>query len=189
MQVLSKEEFETKKEIFFNKIKNGSLFIYPTDTLYGIGCDATNHDAVYKVRAAKERYIAPFSVIAPSKEWIRENCEIDEKVEKWLDRLPGKYTLILRLKNKGIITPNVNADSGNIGVRIPDHWFTEHVNKLGTPIVTTSANVTNDDFMTSEEDLDPKIASKTDFMVYEGKKHGKPSKIIDLTSGEHIIQR
>lgn len=190
MQNISKEELNTENIIFFNKIKEGSLFIHPTDTIYGIGCDATNQKAVYKVRETKERYTTPFSVIAPSKEWIRENCEINEKGEEWLNKLPGPYTLILKLKNKGAIAPNVNVDLDTLGVRIPDHWFSEVVAKIGIPIVTTSANITKSNFMTSEEDLDPKIASKIDFMVYEGEKHGKPSKLVDLTKDDvGVIER
>jgi len=189
MQTISKDEFKVEKEIFFNKIKQGSLFIHPTDTIYGIGCDATNHDAVYKVRETKERYINPFSVIAPSKEWVRENCEVNEQVEEWLDKLPGPYTLILKIKNKEALAPNVNMDMDTIGVRIPDHWFSEVVSELKIPIITTSANITQDDFMTSEEDLHPKVKTYMEFMVYEGEKKGRPSKIVDLTKEEMIIER
>jgi len=56
MQNISKDELKAEKTIFYNKIKEGSLFIHPTDTIYGIGCNATNHKSVYKVREAKERY-------------------------------------------------------------------------------------------------------------------------------------
>ncbi len=184
MQTLSKEELETEKEFFFNKIKQGCLFIHPTDTIYGIGCNAVDHDAVHKARAAKERYTSPFSVIAPSKEWIRQNCEVDEKAEKWLAKLPGPYTLILKLKNKDAVAPNVNMDRDTLGIRIPEHWFAKVVEELKIPVITTSANVTNDNFMTSEENLNPNIASKMDFIVYEGEKHGRPSKIVDLTKEE-----
>jgi len=189
MHTLSKDEFETQKEIFFTKIREGYLFIHPTDTIYGIGCDATNHDSVYKVRETKERYTAPFSVIAPSKEWIKQNCHVDKQAEKWINKLPGPYTLILKLKNKEAIAPNVNMDLDTLGVRIPDHWFSKLANEIGIPLVTTSANVTKDNFMTSEDDLDAKVASHMEFMVYEGEKKGRPSKIVDLTKDEKIIER
>lgn len=189
MHTLSKDEFKVEKGIFFTKIRQGSLFIHPTDTIYGIGCDATNNQAVYNVREAKERYKSPFSVIAPSKGWIRQNCQISKQAEKWLSKLPGPYTLILKLKNKQAIAPNVNMGLDTLGVRIPDHWFTEIIAELKMPIVTTSANVSKENFMTSEENLDRRIASKMEFMVYEGEKHGRPSKIVDLTGREMIIER
>ena len=188
MDILSKEEFETEISLFEDKIKEGALFIHPTDTIYGIGCNAMLHDAVYKVREAKDRHTVPFSVIAPSKEWIRENCIINAEAEKWLDKLPGPYTLIVTLKNKDAIAPNVNMDMDTLGVRIPDHWFSKVVEELRIPIITTSANVTSEDFMTSEEDLNPRVASKIEFMIYEGEKHGRPSKIIDLTSNEILVK-
>jgi len=190
MQTISKEEIESEKIIFFHKIKEGALFIHPTDTIYGIGCDASNSDAVYRVREAKKRYTSPFSVIAPSISWINENCEVNKKAQEWLHKLPGPYTLILKLKNKDAIAANVNMDMETLGVRIPDHWFSKIVAELEVPIVTTSANVTQSEFMTSEENLDPKISSKIDFIIYEGEKHGKPSRLIDLTKKDiEVIER
>jgi len=189
MQVLSKEEFETEKDVILSKIKEGYVFIHPTDTIYGIGCDATNSKAVQKVREVKQRPDTPFSIIAPSKEWIHENCEVDDNAKKWIDKLPGPYTLILKLKNKEVIAKEVAPGRGTVGIRIPDHCVKEIVKELGFPIITTSANIKGDDFMTSDEDLDGRIKGMIEFMVYEGEKHGKPSKIIDLTSGEKIIER
>ena len=170
----------------FITVREGCLFIHPTDTIYGIGCDATNFDAVKKVREVKGRSERPFSVIAPSKEWIKENCVVSEK---WLGKLPGPYTLILKLKNKSCIAKNVNMGLKTLGVRLPDHWINMDIKELNVPIVTTSANKTGGNFMTSADDLDDGIKSKTEFMIYEGEKHGRPSKIVDLTEGEKVIKR
>ena len=101
MQTLSKEELELRIEEVVNKIKEGKLFIHPTDTIYGIGCDATNPHAVEKVKELKKRpKNSALSIIAPSKDWIRENCELTKEATEWLGKLPGPYTLILKLKNK-----------------------------------------------------------------------------------------
>jgi len=80
MQIINRDEYKLKKQEFLAKIRQGAVFIYPTDTIYGLGANALNHDAVHKIREAKDRYTRPFSVIAPSKDWIKENCEINEKV-------------------------------------------------------------------------------------------------------------
>jgi len=190
MRVLNKDEFKLEKEKLFEDIKEGAMFIYPTDTVYGIGCDATNFKAVKKIRETKERYIRPFSVIAPSKEWIRENCIVDKKAEQWIEKLPGPYTLILKLKDKDVIAPNVNSDMDTLGVRIPKHWFTQELKKLDIPIVTTSANIIGEAFMTSMDDLNRTIKEKVDFIIYEGELKAKPSQIIDLTKEEaEIIKR
>jgi len=187
MEILAKEDFEFRKEEILHKIKKGALFIHPTDTIYGIGCDATNSEAVAQVRAAKERQDNPFSIIAPDKDWIKENCELNGKAKKWLDKLPGPYTLILNLKNKEAIAPNVNPGKDSVGVRIPDHWFAKAVEELGIPIITTSVNKAGEDRMTSTEDIHVDIRARVDFIIYEGQKDGKPSTIVDLTGDEEKV--
>ena len=164
MKIYNKEEFNKNKEKILIKIKEGAVFIYPTDTIYGIGCDATNFNAVKRIREIKDRYEKPFSVIAPSKEWIVKNCE-----SKNLDKLLGPYTLILKLKNKECVASNVCLDT--IGVRIPNHWF-----NLDIPIITTSVNKAGEKNMTCLKDLDKGV--EVDFIIYEGEKKGKSSEII-----------
>ncbi len=188
MQIISRDEYNLKKIEFLEKIRQGAVFIYPTDTIYGIGANALNHDAIKRIRETKQRYTMPFSVIAPSKEWIRDNCEVDERVEEWINKLPGPYTLILKIKNNSAVEQTVNPNLDTIGVRIPNHWISDIVKELEIPIVTTSANVATKEFMTSIEDLDVEIRNKTDFMISEGEIKGKPSTIVDLTKEEVEIK-
>ena len=189
MRVLSKEEFEQEKDIIRNKLKEENIvFIYPTDTIYGIGCNALNKEAVKRVRKIKHRFNNPFSVIAPSKEWIIENCKIDQNAEGWIKKLPGPYTLVLKTKKRSV-AENVAPGLNTLGVRIPDHWFSGFAKEMSIPIVSTSANISGNDFMTSLEDLDERIKNKVDFIVYEGVKEGKPSRIIDLTGKVKVIER
>lgn len=187
MRVLTKDEFLLEKAKFIKEIRNGAKFIHPTDTIYGIGCSVLNSEAVNEVREMKQRRFMPFSVMAPSKEWILENCEIDKKAEEWIGKLPGTYTLILTLKNKDAIVPEVNNSLRTVGVRIPDHWFTEFVADLGIPIITTSANVVGENFMTSLDNIDERIKSHCDFIIYEGEKKGSPSTIVDLSKKDPSI--
>ena len=184
MQTITKAEFRVIKNELMGKIEQGAVFIHPTDTIYGLGCNATDAKAVKRLREIKERYTRPFSVIAPGKKWIYDNCIVDKKIKLWIEKLPGPYTLILKLKKKECIAANVNTDLDTLGVRIPDHWFSGAVKELGIPIVTTSANITGEDFMTSIENLSTKIKSKIEFIIYEGEKKGSPSKIIDLTKSK-----
>ena len=189
MIILSKEEFEQEKYSIIERLReNSPIFIYPTDTIYGIGCNALNKEAVERVRKIKHRSNNPFSVIAPSKEWIAEKCEVNENAKEWIKKLPGPYTLILKIKD-GCVAKNVAPGLNTLGVRIPDHWFSGFVKEISIPIVSTSANISGGDFMTSLEDLDEKIKNKVDFIVYEGVKEGKPSKILDLTGKVKVIER
>lgn len=186
MKILTRDEVNVNKEVIFEVIKNGTIFIHPTDTIYGIGCNATKKEFVDEVREIKGRQNMPFSVIAPSKEWIRKNCVVNEEAERWLKKLPGPYTLILKSKNK--VARNVAPGLETMGVRIPEHWFSRLVEELGFPIVTTSANKSGGDFMTSLEDLDDEIEERIEFIIYEDEKHGKPSKIIDLTGNKITVK-
>ena len=189
MRVLSKEEFENQKDIIRTSlIGNKTVFIYPTDTVYGIGCNATNKEAIQKIRDIKQRKTNPFSVIAPSKEWIEENCIVNDNAKDWVKRLPGPYTLVLKVKKQSV-ADNLAPGLDTLGVRIPDHWFSSFVAEIDIPIVTTSANKSGDNPMASLDDLDTDIKSRVDFIVYEGEKKGQSSKIIDLTDEEKVIER
>ena len=188
MRVVTKDEFFLNKEEFATRIEDGEIFIYPTDTLYGIGCDATNETAVLQLRNIKHQHDRPLSIILPSIGWIKENCIITQEARKWIDKLPGPYTLILKLKNRSPIARSVN-DTGSIGVRIPDHEIGRFVEFLRFPIITTSANIAGKMFMISIDDFDPEIKKRVDFFVDSGEIRGRPSTIIVLDKEEVEIRK
>ncbi len=187
MHTLNKKECLIKKRDIIKEIKAGKIFIYPTDTIYGIGCNARDSEAVQKIREVKFRDKKPFSVIAPSIQWIRRNLIVNKNAEKWLRELPGPYTLILKLKNKKAVAGEVSKDT--LGVRIPNNWFSELVALAKVPFVTTSVNPTGQKHMTSLNSLDKTIKNKVDYIVYEGPKKGKPSTVVNLTSKSEEILR
>ncbi len=198
MLVVNKEELLNSKRKFFKKMVE-SVFVYPTDSIYGVGCDATNPVLVDKVRKLKKSNLQPFSVIAPSKKWVEENCVVSKEQKKYFDSLGSKilindkphcFTLILKLKNKDAVAHNVTQGVNTLGVRIPSNWFSDVVFELGVPIVSTSANPTGENFMTSLDDLSSSIKKGVEFIVYEGEKKGEPSTIIDLaTSKVKVLDR
>ena len=163
-----------KISILVKKIKQGNIFIYPTDTTYGIGCNASNKKSVAKLKRLKGRDAKkPLSIIAPSKKWIFEHCKVDRKlVSKYL---PGKYTLIVRKKNKQFLSHVSNSET--IGIRIPKHWFTRYIQKAHVPFVTTSANMSGKKPARKIEDVG-KLLEKADVLVNGGTLSGKPSTII-----------
>jgi L-threonylcarbamoyladenylate synthase len=181
MDIINKDELRIKKELFKTRILRGEVFIYPTDTIYGIGCNALNEDAVKRVRNIKQRVPEkPFSIIAPSKESVERCCIINDEAKEWLEKLPGPYTLILPIKKNCTLPKNVNSDRDSIGIRIPEHWISDLVAEMNIPIITASANIKGQDYMTSLEDLDPKVKSKVDFIIYEGEKKGNPSTLVNI---------
>ena len=95
----------------------------------------------------------------------------------------------MKQKNKGAVARGVNQSINTIGIRIPDHWISAFVRELGIPIITPSANVIGREVMTSLENLDPQLKSKTDFVFDEGERRGSPSKVIDLTGKKEVILR
>jgi L-threonylcarbamoyladenylate synthase len=183
MIVLNMDEMNVHRKAILKELKK-SVFVYPTDTIYGVGCNANEEKMVSKIRKLKGS-AHPFSVIVPNKEWIYNNCEVTEEAEEWIRKLPGPYTLIMRLKNPKAVAKNVyNNVNMTLGIRIPNHWFANIVNELRFPIVTTAANLNGNDFMTSLSDLDPLIRNNVDYVFYEGEKRGSPSTIVNLVGPE-----
>jgi L-threonylcarbamoyladenylate synthase len=156
-------------------IKSGKIFIYPTDTVYGIGCNALNEKAVERIKEIKGRDAnKPMSIIAPSKEWIHENTEAKkEVVDKYL---PGKYTLILRKKDKNFLNSAANGET--LGVRLPDCDFTELVKLANVPFITTSANLSGEKTASEIKEISKEVLDKVDMIIDEGKLDGTPSTIV-----------
>ncbi len=186
MEILTKTELTLRYDEILAKIKQGAIFIYPTDTIYGIGCIATNTTSVQKIRSIKQRPDTPFSIWVPSVNWVKTNCSLTTESTAAFTNLPGPYTIILHLKNNKSISPLIHPKTTSIGIRLPNHWFHKIVEKLNIPIVTTSANKHNEPFMTSLENLDPEIEKQIDFLIYEGPKEARPSKIINTL--ENVIK-
>ncbi len=185
MKLLSKNDVIVNRPKIIAEIKKGAVFIYPTDTIYGIGCDATNDASVRKVRELKNRDAKPFSVIAPSIDWIKDNCELSDKAKGWLVKLPGPYTLILSLKNPSAVCAQANMGMKTLGIRIPDHWISEIVAEVGRPLITTSVNQAGQPPCVKREEFEK---FNVDFIIYEGDKQGKPSTVVDLIKDGKIIR-
>ncbi len=160
---------------FVEDIKHGAIFIYPTDTIYGIGCDATNEEVVKIIKDLKFRdKEKPMSIIAPNVEWIKKNCIVDDElIEKYL---PGPYTLILKKKDSNFLNYVSNNDS--LGIRIPDCEFTKLVEKAGVPFITTSVNYAGEPFAVKISDIPNDILDSVDIIIGVGELDGRPSTLI-----------
>jgi L-threonylcarbamoyladenylate synthase len=167
---------DINEEEIIKNIKQGKIFIYPTDTIYGIGCDATNQSSVEKIREIKQRDTNPFSVIAPSKQWIKDNLEVDNKR---LNLLPGPYTLILKLKNK-VVSDSVLLGLNTLGIRIPNHKLTPIIQKSNLPFISTSVNLTGKEPITKISEISENISNKVDIIIDAGTINNPPSTLINI---------
>ncbi|MAF34511.1 hypothetical protein CMO91_01570 [Candidatus Woesearchaeota archaeon] len=176
MKIISWQDVQAtptlQEDLKFELLK-GKLIIYPTDTIYGIGCDATNPKAVKKLRELKQTD-APLSVIAPSMEWIDEHC--DSRHRERLKELPAKLTFIMDKKDTDLLKDV--APHASIGVRIPDHPITQLLQATGVPIVTTSANKHGGRVCTSISQLDSDLY--VDYIIDAGELSPIPSEVWDI---------
>lgn len=125
-------------------IQEGEIVAFPTDTVYGLGADATNNEAVEKIFAAKGRPTdRPISVlIANYKDIEKYALDVPPEVFKLAEKFwPGPLTIIL--KNAGLFAPAVTPSKTTVGLRMPDHPLTlDFIKKCGRPLATPSANST-----------------------------------------------
>jgi L-threonylcarbamoyladenylate synthase len=157
------------------EILSGKIFIYPTDTIYGLGCDATNIEAVNKIKEIKGRdRDKPLSVIAPSIEWINEHLIVDVDLNGYL---PGPFTIILKKKEASFLDHVAKGET--LGVRIPANKFTKEIQYAGVPFITTSVNLSGEPAVHSIKKVKPEIQSKVDHLIYSKQRmSGKPSTLI-----------
>jgi tRNA threonylcarbamoyl adenosine modification protein (Sua5/YciO/YrdC/YwlC family) len=174
-------------------LRKGGVIIYPTDTVYGLGCDITKVKALEKVARIKQVKLekANFSFICYDlsnlSEYIRQ---IETPVYKILKRaLPGPYTFILRGNNK---LPKAFKNKKTVGIRVPDNNIIRAIVKeLGNPIVSTSIHDEDDviEYTTDPELIFEKWRDKVDLVIDGGYGGNVASTIIDLSENEISIVR
>jgi len=98
-----------------------------------------------------------------------------------LEKLPGPFTLIFKLKNKEAVASEVNLADDTIGVRIPENWFTQIIQETGIPFITTSVNLAGGKYMRRYKDIPESILEGVDYVIYDGEIKGVPSKKINLS--------
>jgi L-threonylcarbamoyladenylate synthase len=125
-----------------NTLKEGGVIVFPTDTVYGLGADSTNPEALEKLYVLKGRVKQPTHVLVDSLEMIKSFAVVNEKEEKIIENLmPGPITLILDLRKDTPETFKTLASELGIGARIPDKELTlELIQEFGFPITAPSAN-------------------------------------------------
>lgn len=189
------EENPNPKEIkrVVEALRKGGLVIYPTDTVYGLGCDITNSKALEKiarikgVKLAKANWSFICADLSNLSDYVRQ---IDNATFKLLKRaLPGPYTFILPGNNN---LPKDFKKKKTVGIRVPDNNIARTlVEQLGNPIVSTSIHDEDDviEYTTDPELIHEKWDNLVDIVIDGGYGDNIASTIIDLSEGEPVILR
>jgi len=169
-------------------LENGEVIVYPTDTLYGFGVDATNTEAIQRLNRLKGR-VKPLSIILKSLDHMHDFSEFDGEIKSEISKLfPGSYTVLLPSINS-VLSPLVQSGSPSIGIRIPDHFFPiKLVKLLGKPIITTSINRHGTDPLNDVTQVEIDFPNVD---IFEDPKHtpSKGSTIIDYTASPPVVIR
>ena len=168
-------------------LKSGGAVIYPTDTLYGLGVNALNENAVIKVQKIKRQdKNKPISVVVKDMKMAKKIACIDSKVEKILGKVwPGSITIVLRKKD--IVPYTLTGGEETIAIRISDNKFISTLmEKIDFPITTTSANISGEKNLLESAEIINKFKNSIpylDLFVDAGDiKNPTASTIVDLTT-------
>jgi len=176
-------------------LRNGGVIIYPTDTVYGLGCDLNNKKALERVARIKGVKLkdAHFSFVCYDLSHLSEYAkQISTKTYKLLKRIfPGPYTVILNATGK--IPKIFNTKKKTVGIRIPDNTISrEIVKQLGSPILSTSIHDEDEviEYSTDPELIYEKYKHQVDIVIDGGYGKNVASTVIDCTDDdEYIILR
>lgn len=171
-------------------LRRGGLLLYPTDTVWGIGCDATNDAAVARVYALKRSAdkhamtVLVGSIDAVGR-YVRRPPEVAWQL---LEAAESPLTLILP---GGVgVSPGLIPEAGTIGIRVPKHEFCEALlRKFGRPLVSTSANISGERTPLTFDEIADEIRSGVDMVVdgrFDGHPTRRPSSIIALGEGGQV---
>ena len=182
-------ENENAMETACSVLRRGGVIVYPTDTLYGFGCDAKNESAIQKINSIKGR-ISPMSVLAPNKETALSWMNISELDKKnVLEILGGSTTVIISVIDE-VVSNSITGDKQTLGIRIPDHDFCQKLSHAyPNPITTTSVNRTRQEPLTNPEKILSEFAHEIDLIVEDGIIEGSGSTIYNFQDRELNILR
>lgn len=175
-------------------LNSGGVILYPTDTVWGIGCDATNEEAVARIYALKR---------SENKHAMLVLCHSAEQIVRYVNKAPGIAFEVLEMATSPLtlilpgatgVAANLIPDEGTLGVRVPDHDFCRQLlRRFGRPIVSTSANISGEPTPKGLQEVAREIVEGVDLVVnprFQGRPTGKPSSIIAFGEGGevHVIR-
>jgi tRNA threonylcarbamoyl adenosine modification protein (Sua5/YciO/YrdC/YwlC family) len=182
---------ERKIQLVVDCLKNGGLIIYPTDTVYSMGCDSKNLKAVERLCKLKKVKLNQnkFSIVCSDLRDISIYAKVSNVAFRQMKRLlPGPYTIILPSTND--LPKVIQTNRKTIGIRIPDHKIPKMIiEKLGNPIITTSLKDDIDDIIEYPNEIEviyEQNQDKVDMIIDGGWCGIIPSTVLDCTGNESI---
>lgn len=185
------EDFSKDVESCLAVLSSGGLILYPTDTIWGIGCDATNEQAVAKIFKLKQREETKSMIILVSdkNEIPHYVAEPDPKILNYLSNVSRPTTAIFK-NGKNVANALLNND-GTIAIRIVmDEFCQVLIRKFGKPIASTSANISNHPSPSNFNEISAEIKNGVDYIVQHRQgdfKVAKPSAIIKMNDEREIV--
>ena len=171
-------------------IREGGVIIYPTDTVYGIGCDIFNKSAIERVQEIKNNpEIKLLSFICHNLKDISKYAKVSDYAYRTMKHLlPGPYTFILPAAKSAPRELWNNRKS--VGIRVPEHFVAmKIVEELGNPIVSTSTTNRKGELLFDPMEIKSIFNLQVDLMLSSGSLSVEPSSVIDLSQGEPVVIR
>ena len=156
-------------------LRQGLTLLYPTDTIWGIGCDATNADAVERIYAIKQRDHSKSMLVLATEQML--SPDLPSEVRQLLLHSSRPTTVILPVEMLAVpIAHNLPAADGTVGVRIPQFAFCQQLlHELGNPLVSTSANLSGHPSPATYADIDPALKQRIDCCLPDHPSFHHPS--------------
>ncbi len=171
-------------------MRNGGVVIYPTDTVYGIGCDIYNSEALERILSIKGDTMTKFlSFIVPDLKDISKYAKVSDKAFKIIKRaIPGPYTFILPASKE--VPKKLWSKRNTVGIRVPDNKIALMLAKeLGNPIFSTSVTNRKGEIIIDPTEIKISMQNQVDLMLSQGILPNKVSTVVDLTEEEILIIR
>jgi len=169
-------------------LKDGGVIIYPTDTVYGIGCDIFNRGALERIFTIKNKTKLFSFVCSNLKDIARYAIVSDYAYRSMKHLLPGPYTFILPAAK--LVPKTLWTKRKTVGIRVPNHAVTlSLVEEVGNPIISTSVTNRNGDILMDPDEIREVFNNQVDLMLSAGALNNIPSSIVDLSKDEPEIIR
>ncbi|MCU4800673.1 L-threonylcarbamoyladenylate synthase [Halobacteria archaeon HArc-gm2] len=165
-------------------VDDGDLVVYPTETVYGLGADALDPDAVERVFAAKGRDPDdPLSLGVPDVDTALEYANPTEREERFMRAfLPGPVTVVVERGDQ--VPDELTGGRDRVGIRIPEHELARDLLAAAGPLTATSANVSGNSSARSVDELDDEIREAAAVVLDGGETLGAESTVVDVGEGE-----